>query len=333
MRLLVLGGTEFLGRAVAEEALSRGAEVTILNRGRHEPPPGVTALRGDRTAPDGLAALTGGEWDAVVDTWSGAPFAVRDATRLLAGRAEGYAYISSRSVYTYPPAPYLAEDGPVVDGSPGDGEDGGEVDYARAKRGGELAAEAVFGDRALLVRAGLIIGPRENTGRLPWWLGRIARGGVVPAPGPRDLDLQYVDARDLAAWTLDALARGLGGPYNAVGPPASTTMGEILEICARVTGAGAELRWIPPETVLARGVAPWTDLPMWLPPGDEHAGLFRGDVSRAIAAGLRLRPLEDTVADTWAHMRADGDPPRRKVGLTDEQEAALLAAAPGDQAC
>lgn len=149
-----------------------------------------------------------------------------------------------------------------MDAAPGDGPD---VDYARAKRGGELAAAESFGDHALLVRAGLILGPYENIGRLPWWLNRIARGGPVLAPGPRDLPLQYIDVRDLAAWLLDAAHSGLGGAYNLVSPPGHTTTGELLGACAAVTGSGAELRWTEPEKVLAAGIEPWSELPVWLP--------------------------------------------------------------------
>ncbi|AXI78710.1 Rossmann-fold NAD(P)-binding domain-containing protein [Peterkaempfera bronchialis] len=326
MRLLVLGGTEFVGRAVTEEALARGWQVTVFNRGRHGVPDGVEALRGDRAAAGegGLAALERGTWDVVVDTWSGAPSAVRDAARLLAGRAGSYAYVSSRSVYSWPQAAGLTEDGPLVDASP----DAGEVEYAQDKRGGELAAVAAFGERALLVRAGLILGPYENIGRLPWWLGRIARGGLVAAPGPRDLPLQYVDARDLAGWTLDAAARGLGGPYDMVSPSGHTTMGELLETCVRVTGSDAELRWIAPDAVLAAGIEPWTELPVWLPPGESHDALHRSDVSKAASAGLRCRPVTETVADTWEWLRLGGQPRlrpgRAAVGLAPEKEALLL---------
>jgi nucleoside-diphosphate-sugar epimerase len=326
MRLLMLGGTEFVGRAVVEGALERGWEVTVFHRGRHEAPPGAAVLRGERGTEGGLAALADGEWDAVVDTWSGAPVTVRDTARLLAGRARTYAYVSSRSVYTYPAPAGLDEDGPVVDASPGDGPD---VDYARAKRGGELAAAESFGDRALQVRAGLILGPYENIGRLPWWLTRIARGGPVLAPGPRDLPLQYVDARDLAAWVLDAAAAGLGGAYNLVSPPGHTTMGELLDACAAVTGGGAELRWTEPEAVLAAGIEPWTELPVWLPPGELYDTLHTADVSRALATGLRCRPVTETVADTWTWLRSLGGaaprrPDRPPVGLDPQKEAKAL---------
>ncbi|MEV4949964.1 NAD-dependent epimerase/dehydratase family protein [Streptomyces sp. NPDC053755] len=329
MRLLILGGTEFVGRAVAEAALARGAEVTVFHRGRHEPPAGVRTLTGDRTVPpsEGLAALADGEWDVVVDTWSSSPSAVRDAARLLADRAGRYVYVSSRSVYAWPPKAGLGEDGPLAEGDP----DAGEVPYAQAKRGGELAALDAFGpDRSLFVRAGLIVGPYENVGRLPWWLGRIARGGPVLAPGPRTLPLQYIDVRDLAAWTLDAAGAALSGPYNLVSPPGHTTMGDLLDACVQVTGSDAELRWTDPETILAAGVEPWSDLPVWIPPGELYDAMHTADVSKAVASGLRCRPVRETVADTWAWLESIGGaapqrPDRPSLGLAAEREAALLA--------
>nr|WSZ95688.1 NAD-dependent epimerase/dehydratase family protein [Streptomyces sp. NBC_00857] len=326
MRLLILGGTEFVGRAVTEAALRRGWQVTVFHRGRHEAPAGATVLLGDRTAPDGLAALTGGEWDAVLDTWSAAPSAVRTAARLLADHAGRYAYVSSRSVYAYPTPAGLAEDGPLVAGASPDAE---QVEYPLDKRGGELAAEAAFGDRALLVRAGLILGPGENIGRLPWWLGRIARGGPVLAPGPRENPLQYIDARDLAEWTLDAVRTGLDGPYNLVSPPGHTTMGELLDSCVRVTRSDAELRWTDPDPILDAGIEPWSDLPIWLPPGELHDTMHGSDVSKALATGLRCRPVTETVADTWSWLGSIGGeapqrPDRPPVGLAPELEAKVL---------
>ncbi|MFF4291198.1 NAD-dependent epimerase/dehydratase family protein [Streptomyces sp. NPDC001633] len=329
MKLLMLGGTEFVGRAVTEAALARGWQVTVFHRGRHAAPEGAAVLHGERgeeAGPEGLAALRAGEWDAVVDTWSGAPSAVRDAARLLAGRVGRYAYVSSRSVYAYPAAYGLDEDGPLVAGS-ADATDA--EDYAAAKRGGELAALEAFGERALLVRAGLILGPYENIGRLPWWLGRIARGGPVLAPGPREMALQYIDVRDLAEWTLDALEAGLGGAYNLVSEVGHATMGEFLESCVKVTGSDAELRWTAPEDVLAAGVEPWTELPVWLAPGELRDAMYGADVSRALATGLRCRPVAETVADTWAWLRSIGGvapqrPDRPVVGLAEAKEAAAL---------
>ncbi|MBT2477495.1 NAD-dependent epimerase/dehydratase family protein [Streptomyces sp. ISL-94] len=325
MKLLMLGGTEFVGRAITEEALDRGWEVTVFHRGHHAPPPGTSALHGDRTAPGGLDALAEGEWDLVVDTWGGAPTAVRDSARLLAGRAGRYAYISSRSVYAYPAPAGLDEDGPLVEGSA----DAESVAYAEDKRGAELAALDAFGDRALLVRAGLILGPYENVGRLPWWLNRTARGGPVLAPGPHDLPIQYIDVRDLARWTLDAAQAGHAGAYNLVSPPGHATMGSLLDACAATTGGGAELRWTDPALIEEAGVQPWTELPVWIPAGEAHDYMHGGDVSKALAAGLKCRPVEETVADTWAWLRSlGGVAPQRSdrpaPGVDPEREAALL---------
>lgn len=338
MRLLVLGGTEFVGRGVVEAALRRGWEVTVFHRGRHAAPPGVRSLHGDRTADGGLAALAGGgRWDAVVDTWSAAPRAVREAARLLRDRTARYAYVSSRSVYAYPPTGLRDEDAPLVEGAAADA---GQTEYARDKRGGELAAVEAFGaDDSLLVRAGLILGPYENVGRLPWWLTRIARGGPVLAPGPRDLPLQYIDVRDLADWTLRALERGIGGPYNLVSPPGHTTMGAFLAACAEVTGADARLCWIDPQAVVDAGIEPWVELPVWVPPGgDLYEALHHADVSRALATGLVCRPVGETVADTWAWLREIGGtapqrPDRTSKGLDPEVEAAVLAAAGMRRGC
>lgn len=179
MRLLILGGTAFVGRAVTDAAVNRGWDVTVFNRGRHELPDGVRSLVGDRTTEGGLAALAGGEWDLAVDTWSAAPRVVRDSADLLADRVGRYVYVSSCSVYDQPTPAGLGEEAPLVEGSPDDG----DVAYPNAKRGAEIAVERAFGDRYVHARAGLILGPRENIGRLPWWLNRIARGGPVARRG------------------------------------------------------------------------------------------------------------------------------------------------------
>ncbi|MGW0748106.1 NAD-dependent epimerase/dehydratase family protein [Streptomyces sp. NPDC002587] len=325
MKLLMLGGTEFVGRAITEDALGRGWEVTVFHRGHHAPPPGTRALHGDRTAPGGLDALAEGEWDLVVDTWGGAPTAVRDSARLLRERAGRYAYVSSRSVYAYPAPAGQGESGPLVEGSP----DAASVAYAEDKRGAELAALDAFGDRALLVRAGLILGPYENVGRLPWWLNRTARGGPVLAPGPRELPLQYIDVRDLARWTLDAACAGHGGAYDLVSPAGHATMGSLLEACAAATGDAAELRWTDPAALLEAGVQPWTELPVWVPEGEAHGHMHGGDVSKALAAGLKCRPVEETVADTWAWLQSlGGVAPQRAdrpaPGLDAQRETELL---------
>ncbi|WP_446219287.1 NAD-dependent epimerase/dehydratase family protein [Micromonospora sp. IBHARD004] len=333
MRMLVLGGTGFVGGATVTEAVRRGWSVTVFNRGLHgDVPAGVQRLRGDRTAPGGLAALAGGEWDLVVDTWDGAPRAVRDAARALVGSVPHYVYVSSGSVYAEPVEPGSDEDAPTVAAAA----DAVEGDYAQLKAGGERAAVEVFADRALLARAGLILGPGEDIGRLPWWLGRVARGGEVLAPGPRELPVQYVDVRDLATWLLDRGAEGVGGAYNVVGRTGHATMGELLDAAVAVTGSDAVLRWTDPEPILAAGVEPWNDLPIWIPLGHEYRWLQERDVERAYAAGLACRPAAETVADTWRWLREvgripprAGRPARAAVGLDPEREAALLAAVAG----
>jgi 2'-hydroxyisoflavone reductase len=170
-----------------------------------------------------------------------------------------------------------------------------------------------FGDRALLARAGLILGPHESVGRLPWWLSRVAVGGEILTPGPPDLKLQYVDARNLAVFVLDAATADQSGPFNVVSRPGHVTMVSVLEACKSVAGAvDARLTWVDPAAVVAAGIEPWTELPIWLPPDHEYAGMHQANVERAHAAGLRCRPLEETVADTWAWLTAlDGRAPLR----------------------
>ncbi|MFI6943137.1 NAD-dependent epimerase/dehydratase family protein [Streptomyces sp. NPDC050418] len=328
MKLLLLGGTEFAGRAVAERAVARGWDVTVFHRGNHSVPDGVTSLHGDRTAEGGLGALADGEWDAVVDTWSKAPYAVRDSARLLKGRVGRYVYVSTCSVYTWAPPAGYDESAPVVDGDP---DSASSDDYAQAKRGAELALEREFGaEGSLHVRAGLLLGPHENVGRLPWWLGRIARGGPVLAPGPREMPLQYVDVRDMAEWILDAIEGGLSGPYNMMSPSGHSTMGGLLEALVDVIGSDAELRWTEPQVILDAGIEPWTELPVWVPPGtDMHDALHGADVGRAVATGLRCRPVRETVADTWAWLQAIGGeapqrPDRPRKGVDPEVEAKVL---------
>jgi len=322
MRLLVLGGTEFVGHAVVDEALAAGWDVTTFNRGTRAPVEGAEHRIGDRLSD--LSSLATGRWDAVVDTWSWAPSAVRDSAALLADRVGSYVYISSRSVYEPMPPAGGTESATLVDSSPDD-ESG---DYARYKRGAELALVDV--EHAVLARAGLVLGPRENVGRLPWWLGRIARGGDILAPGPATASIQYIDARDLARWCLLAAENRLVGAYNLVSDPSANTMSDLLEACLDVTGSDGRLRWVDADVVLEAGIQPWSDLPVWLPPGELHDGMHRSDVSKALASGLVVRPLHETVADTWSWLQSIGGtapqrPDRPPVGLDPDLEARVLA--------
>jgi nucleoside-diphosphate-sugar epimerase len=329
MRLLVLGGTHHVGRAVVEAALERGDTVTTVTRGLSGPSArGADAVHVDRTDRQALdTALRDQTWDVALDTWSGAPRLVHDSTALLAAQVAHYVYVSSRSVYVWPMPPRSDESAPVVDADPMSDD---QSDYAAAKRGAEMAVEQTFGERALLARAGLILGPYEVVGRLPWWLGRIARGGRVLAPGPWERPLQYVDGRDLATWLLAAADRRLGGAFNAVSRPGHATIGELLEACVESTGADAELVWTPPEVIDAAGISGWTELPIWVPPTGDLAGLHAADVSAAYREGLTCRPVADTVRDTWRWLSEEGlpetPPGRPGTGLHPDKEQALLAA-------
>ena len=318
----MLGGGDFVGRAVVEEALAAGQHVTTLSRTRARE--GVDARHGDRRT-DGLEALGDERWDTIVDTWSWEPRVVTESAARLADRADRYVYISTQSVYAYPRPALADESAPTVDADPAD-----DVldDYARTKRGAELGVLAGFGDRAVLVRPGLILGPHENIGRLPWWLGRLARGGEIVAPGPADGTFQYVDARDLARFSLADIEPGA---YNVTNPAGATTMGELLQRGLEATVSGGTLRWVAPETLLAAGVEPWTNLPIWIPEGEGHVTMHEGGTAAAFAAGLSIRPLRETVDDTWAWLQSIGGvaPQRRdrpSLGLDPELESQILRA-------
>lgn len=322
-RLLVLGGSGFVGGALVAEGLQRGWEVTTFNRGRRrEPVAGVTHVAGDRTDPGALEPLLTHGWDLVADTWSGAPSAVRDSAAALAEHAGRYVYISSGSVYGSPLPLGLDEDAPTVAADP----DAGDGEYPANKRGAELGVLAAFGERALIARAGSIVGPGDDVGRLPYWLTRSFDGGDVLAPGPRSNPQQFIDARDLARFALDDHV----GTYNAVSRRGQTTMAGLLEACLDATGTpGTTLHWLDPEQIAREGIESWSELPLWIPPGHEMEGLLGMDVERAHAAGLRCRPAEETVADTWSWMRSlPGPPPLRpglaSPGLSPAKERAAL---------
>jgi nucleoside-diphosphate-sugar epimerase len=321
MRLLVLGGTEFVGHALVAEGLACGWEVTVVNRGSKAAPEGVGVLTRDRRV--GLDLPPGREWDIVADTWSWEPRVVRDSAHELADRVARYVYVSTRSVHSHPTASLATEDAPTVEANM---DDDHFDDYARAKRGAELSVLDAFGDRAVLARPGLIIGPRENIGRLPWWLTRAVRGGDIIAPGSPESTFQHIDARDLAAFALSDVAPGA---YSLVTEPESNTMGELLSAVLEVTGSTGELRWLPEDYLLTAGVQPWMDLPVWINAGEDHATMHEAGVSKAIASGLRPRPLRETVADTWEWLQSIGGvapqrPDRPVLGLDPDRERELL---------
>lgn len=322
MRLLILGGTNFVGRLAAMEAISRGHEVTTFNRGTKSTPEGAGTIVGDRLAPDGYSGLEGLTFDSVLDTWSADPVAVRTAVAALRDRISHYVYISSISVYDESQAKSpLSEESPVVDPATT------ENKYGADKIGGEL--EAKDSDvPTLVVRPGLILGPYEGIeGRLPWWLGRPDRGGKTLAPGPKNNGLQYIDARDLASFVIDAAEKSSGGVYNVISKPGHTTMSELLETANTLTGGKAELIWKDPKIILDAGISPWTELPCWLPPGVEHELFFGCNVEKAFGVGLLARPVQETIAATWIWLQSQNEKPptHGKNGLDPKKEEELLS--------
>jgi 2'-hydroxyisoflavone reductase len=326
MKLVILGGTAFVGRHLVEAALARGHQVTLFNRGRRNPElfPEVERLRGER--PDGLGALRGRRWDAAIDTSGYTPRAVAASAGLLAEAVEHYTFVSSLSVYADPVAPETDESGALgtlLPGQEGAEEVTGET-YGPLKVLAERAAEAAMPGRALTVRAGLIVGPYDPTDRFTYWPARVARGGEVLAPDTPDLPVQFIDARDLARWMLDQVEARQTGVFNATGPERRLTMGEVLETCRTVSGSEASFTWVDQKTLLEHNVAPYTELPLWVPREAEAFG--RMNNHKAIGAGLTFRPLAETVRDTWAwdQTRPAGAPGPN--GLRPEREAVILTA-------
>jgi nucleoside-diphosphate-sugar epimerase len=323
MRTLILGGTVFLGRHVAAEALARGHELTLFTRGKHGTGlfPEVTHLHGDRAAD--LSALETGEWDVVVDTSGRRAVDVAASAELLADRVGHYVFVSSVNAHPDWPEQLVDETARTW---PSD-----EDDYGAQKAASERAVEAAMPGRATAVRAGLIVGPHDNTWRLPWWVQRVSEGGDVLAPGDPERTVQLIDARDLAAWMLDVGERGIGGAFCATAPPGRTTMREVLEAAADASGSDARLHWAPDALLRESGLAPWTEIPLWLPE-DEYPGTWRVGTAAAEAAGLRTRPIRETIADTWAWVRDGGagelhdwGKEARATGIPPERERELLA--------
>ncbi len=309
MRLLVLGGTRFLGRAIVDEAIRRGYDVTTFTRGvSGEPRPGAEALHGDRTSSADLARLAGRDFDMVIDTSAIAPRHVAAAAGLLAPRVSHYTYISTVSVYAEFPREPVDEESPVLD-CPADADGTAEsLGYGELKAGSERAVAAAFPGRHLIARPGLIVGPHETVGRLPWWLARVARGGMTLAPGDPDRRVRMTDARDLASWLIDNSRRRIPGIINVPGSDGAT-FGDLLATCGEMTRAdrrtALDLRWVRDEVLLDAGVEPWTELPMWAPNIPELAGIWTVSGGRAVRTGIRYRPLTDTVHDTWAWLRLE----------------------------
>jgi len=322
MRLLILGGTVFLGRALTDAALAAGHEVTHFNRGR-APDARVRTVIGDRTGDDALRSLAAsGAWDAVIDTSGYLPQAVAKSCAAL-GEVPRYLFVSSISVYTEDQG--CDEDSPVQP-APDPLPDTMTLDkYGALKAACEAAVRGAFHDRSTIVRPGLIVGPHDPTDRFTWWPHRVAIGGRVAAPGRPHRKVQFIDVRDLAEWTIGLASGDHAGTFNATGVPVA--MGALLETCRAASAGAARLEWIDEAFLAAHDVSPWKDMPVWLPEGGAGEDHFmKVPIARALATGLRSRPLPETVADTLAWSRTR-DPAREwKAGLSEARERALLAA-------
>lgn len=325
LKLLLLGGTAFLGPELVEAARARGHAVTLFNRGKTRPElfPDLEKLQGDR---DGkLDALRGRSWDAVIDTSGYVPRLVRAAAELLAPKVPLYVFVSSISAYAESRAP-LTEASPLQTLEDPRSEDV-RAHYGALKAACEQAATEASRGRALVVRPGLIVGPGDPTDRFTYWPARLDRGGEVLCPGSGADPAQVIDVRDLAAWMIRATEAALTGPFSAVGPAAPLTMAGLVEACRVPGGPPATLRWVDAAFLEQEKVEPWGDLPVWIPSGRASAGMTQVSNARAVAAGLRFRPLAETARDTltwWKSLPAERRQ-KPRAGLAPEREAALLA--------
>jgi 2'-hydroxyisoflavone reductase len=327
MNILIIGGTRFLGRHLVDSALARGHQITMFNRGKSNPDiyPNLETIHGDRA--DDLSALTTRHFDSVIDTCGYFPRLVRHSARALKDSADQYVFISSISAYADFAHLGITEDyllAKMPAGTPETIEEITGETYGPLKVLCEQAAAEEFPGRALIIRPGLIVGPYDPTDRFTYWPVRVARGGDVIAPEKPEVPIQIVDGRDLAEFTIKLIEAKATGAYNATGPDYELALGAMLESCKRVSKSEATFHWASVDFLTTNKVEAWSDMPVWVPDNEENAGFSRVNISKAIAAGLTFRPLDDTVRDTiaWASTRPIDHPWR--AGLTQEREAELI---------
>ncbi len=325
MRILIMGGTAFVGRHICAAALAAGHEVTLFNRGRtgRDLFPQATHLVGDRDSD--LSALAAGEWDATIDVCAYFPRQVTSLHSALGGRSGHYVFISSTSAYRTPVAPGFTESAPLAElGNPDTAELTNET-YGGLKVACERVSADLFGSSAAtIVRPTYVVGPYDRTFRFTWWVERIARGGTVLAPGDPDDPIQVIDARDMAEWIVSLASTPVAGTFHAVSPAPPFGFGNLLQaIVEQVGPPGTELAWVGKDFLLAQGETAET-LPLW-PGGDEERDINAADPAAAAATGLSPRPLGQTVAELHAAELTSPTPPRAGTGLAPEREAQLLA--------
>jgi 2'-hydroxyisoflavone reductase len=338
LRLLILGGTGFTGPFQVRYAVARGHEVTVFNRGRRqaELPASVIQLQGDRN--DDLTALRGKSWDVVIDNPTTLPFWVRDSASLLKDSANRYVFISTISAYAAHDTPGMDEAAPTAryEGSKDpltlsmDDLMGNMSLFGPLKALSEQEAEKWFPGRTTVIRPGLIVGPGDQSDRFSYWPLRIRRGGEIIAPGTGRDAIQFIDARDLAEWTIRLVEQNVTGVFNATGPRPTLTMAEMLGGIRGALPGNQEVRltWIPADFLSTHGVRAWSHLPVWMAPTPEMAGFSAVSIRRALDAGLTFRPLADTVDATLAWFDAQSEERRNaplRAGLAPEREAEVLA--------
>ncbi len=328
-RILVLGGTGFLGPAIVEAARARGHTLTLFNRGKTRPGlfPDVEKRQGDRDPlkGDGLKSLETGEWDAVIDDSGYYPRIVGASAQLLAPRVKQYLYISSISAYKEPVPVGGNEDTPLaVLADPNVETMGARFEnYGGLKAACEAAAAKALPGRCTVIRPGFIVGPDDPTGRFTYWPVRFDKGGEIAVPGAPTDPLQLIDVRDLAAWLVHLVEQGTIGTFNALGPAEPMTWGRVVEACRKVAGTPGTLTWIPGEFMVKQEDL---DFPIWAPYVGDTKGFHTWSTQRAVKAGLKFRPVEQTVADTlaWYKTQLKEEKGRVKLAFSPEQEATIL---------
>ena len=328
LRILILGGTGFIGPYQVKYAVERGHKITLFNRGKTNADlfPEIPRLIGDRNLPDGHKALSTGEWDVVIDNPTANPKWVRDAGTALKGRTKHYIFVSTISVFSDNSKP-VDENGPL--NTPSDIETPFDPSkYGSNKVRSEQEAKTQFGNNVTIVRPGLIVGPGDLSDRFSYWPVRIDRGGEILAPGTPDDPAQYVDAQDLSSWIIRLAENRTMGTFNATGPKTPTTIAEMLYGIKAVTTSDAKFTWVPADFLAEKEVRPWTEMPVWIPPIGRTYGFMRVNCQKAYAAGLTFRPLADTAKDTltWYHSRPAAEQEKARAGLAPEKEKTVLAA-------
>jgi 2'-hydroxyisoflavone reductase len=330
MKILVLGGTGYIGPHLVNHALERGHEVTLFNRGRTRPGlfPKAEQLVGDRNAPGGHDALKGRQWDVVYDLPATNPQWVLGATAVLKGNATQYVYVSSTAAYKDFSRSFPDETHPAQDPAPLDGPDAANAPYGNKKVRCEQLVQAAFGDGATIVRPGLIVGPGDLTDRFTYWPVRIEKGGEILAPGKPDDPAQWIDARDLTEWMVRLGESRTGGVFNAVGPRTVCGIGELLYGIKACYANDAQFTWVPEPFLTANKVRSWAEMPVWSFTGASTVAFSTSVIEKAKAAGLTFRPLATTVRDamTWYHARPAAEQERLRAGIASEREKEVLAA-------